>query len=108
MRNYDERRRPVLPNCDDGLSKQVWLDSGWRNRPTPPEQLFDLVFDPNERRNLAQDASLRGVLEEMRGHLDSWMARTHDPLLKGPVKAPAGAVVNDPDGLSPNEPTRPA
>ena len=108
MRNYDERRRPVLPNCDDGLSKQVWLEAGWRNRPVPPEQLFDLVFDPQERRNLAQDPAMSGMLTEMRGRLDAWMLRTSDPLLKGPVKAPAGAQVNDPNGLSPQEPTRAA
>jgi len=34
------------------------------------------------------------------------MERTDDPLLRGPVPAPPGAVVNDVDGLSPNEPTR--
>lgn len=34
-----------------------------------------------------------------------WMQATDDPLLRGPVPAPPGAEVNDPDGLSPNEPT---
>ena len=29
-----------------------------------------------------------------------------DPLLRGPVPAPPGADLNDPDGLSPSEPTR--
>lgn len=36
------------------------------------------------------------------------MRETDDPLRRGPVPAPRGAVVNGPDGLSPNEPTRPA
>jgi hypothetical protein len=67
-----------------------------------------LVFDPQERRNLAQDPAMSGMLTEMRGRLDAWMLRTNDPLLKGPVKAPAGAQVNDPNGTSPQEPTRPA
>jgi len=106
LRNYDNRRRPVLPNCDDGLSKDVWVEAGWRNRLVPPEQLFDLTFDPEERRNLAQDSGLAKIAAEMRGRLDAWMRRTEDPLLKGPVKAPAGALVNDPDGTSPQEPTR--
>ncbi|MGI8991626.1 MAG: sulfatase family protein [Bryobacteraceae bacterium] len=105
MRNYDERRRPVLPNCDDGPSKDAWLEFGWRDRVVPPEQLYDLVFDPEERRNLATDPSVSRVLGDMRGRLDAWMRRTDDPLLRGPVKAPAGARVNDPDGVSPREPT---
>jgi hypothetical protein len=44
------------------------------------------------------------VLAEMRGRLDRWMTRTSDPLLKGPVPAPAGAKVNPADGTSPQEP----
>jgi N-sulfoglucosamine sulfohydrolase len=98
----------VLPNCDDGLSKDLWLKNGWRKQNVPRELLFDSLFDPNETRNLVGDAAYATVLAEMRGRLDSWMQRTNDPLLRGPVKAPAGAVVNDPDGISPREHTRPA
>jgi integrase len=72
------------------------------------EMLFDTVFDPNETHNLATDPNYSKALAEMRGRLDSWMKRTNDPLLHGPVKAPAGAMVNDPDGISPKEKTRPA
>ncbi|UCC61929.1 MAG: sulfatase [Anaerolineae bacterium] len=105
IRRFDERRGPVLPNCDDGPSKDVWLQHGWQDRPPASEQLYDLVFDPNETHNLATDPSMAGVLEEMRGRLDRWMRGTDDPLSRGPVPAPAGARVNDPDGLSPREPT---
>jgi len=108
MRNYDERRRPVLPNCDDSPSKDVWLEFGWKNRPVPPEQLYDLIFDPDERRNLALDPGLASVIKDMRGRLDTWMRHTDDPLLNGPVKAPVGAVINDPNGVSPQEPVHPA
>ena len=45
----------------------------------------------------------------MRARLDAWMQRTDDPLLDGePVPAPAGAVMNDPDGVSPREQPIPA
>ena len=108
IRHYGDRRHPVLPNCDDSPSKDVWLKSGWREHIVPREMLFDVVFDPNETRNLVDDPSYAKPLAEMRGRLDSWMQRTNDPLLHGPVKAPPGALVNDPDGTSPQEPVRPA
>ncbi len=100
----DGRSAPVLPNCDDGPSKDVWLEHGWRGRPVAAEQLYDLVFDPNESHNLSADPSLATVLAEMRGRLDRWMQATDDPLLCGPVPLPPGAIANDPDGLSPREP----
>ena len=108
IRQFGDKHTPVLPNCDDGLSKDLWLEMGWRNRQVPVEQLYDLVFDPNEARNLVGDAAAHGALAEMRGRLDGWMQRTNDPILKGPVAAPPGAKVNDPDGTSPKEPVRDA
>ena len=69
----------------------------------PREQLYDLVFDPNEACNRAEDPSMAGVLRDMRGRLDDWMRTTDDPLLKGPVPAPSGARVGNPDGVSPSD-----
>ncbi len=103
IRRFEDRSVPVLPNCDDSASKEVWLHHGWRERPMAPEQLYDLVFDPNESCNLAGDPSVKDALEEMRGRLERWMQATDDPLLKGAVPAPPGAAVNDPDGLSPRD-----
>ncbi len=104
IRRFGDREHPVLPNCDDGLSKDLWLKTGWKNQLVPPEQLFDVIFDPNETRNLAADATYAKALTELRDRLEAWMKRTDDPLLRGPVKAPEGAVLNDPDGTSPQEP----
>jgi arylsulfatase A-like enzyme len=108
IRRFDGRERVVLPNCDDGPSKDVWLAHGWGDRPQPQESLFDLIFDPNEAHNLAADPQMQDVLAELRQRLLRWMQATDDPLLHGPVPAPPGARVNDPDGFSPEEPTRPA
>ncbi|MCD6506819.1 sulfatase [Candidatus Poribacteria bacterium] len=105
IRRFGDRTRPVLPNCDDSPSKDMWLKHGWRDRYVPQEQLYDLIFDPNEACNLAGDPSMSDVLDEMRDRLERWMRATDDPLLKGPVPAPSGARVNDPDGLSPTEET---
>ncbi|HYM12539.1 MAG TPA: sulfatase [Bryobacterales bacterium] len=106
VRHFGGRGKPVLPNCDDGPSKDLWLEHGWRDHVVTAEQLYDLVFDPNETRNLAADPAQKTVLAEMRGRLDRWMKATRDPLLAGPVRAPSGAEVNDPNGLSPREPTQ--
>lgn len=103
IRRYGDKHTPVLPNCDDGLSKSLWIEHGWKNLILPEESLYDLIFDPNEQHNLAADASFLPVLKEMRERLDRWMHRTSDPLLNGPIPAPHGALVNNPDGTSPQE-----
>jgi N-sulfoglucosamine sulfohydrolase len=106
IRRYGTRTTPVLPNCDDSPSKDVWLANGWRNRPIPFEELFDLVFDPQERNNLADKPAYGEILTEMRGRLNTWMLDTDDPLLLGSVRAPSGAQANDVDGVSPREPAQ--
>ena len=107
IRRFDDRERPVLPNTDDGPSKDYLLRHGWGERRIPHEQLYDLVFDPNESMNLAGDGSAPAALDEVRGLLERWMAETDDPLLRGPVDPPSGVEVNDPDGLSASEPPIP-
>jgi len=104
IRRFDGRAKPVLPNMDDSPSKDVWLQHGLAERPVDQEMLFDLVFDPLERCNLIADPAMARVRDDLRRRLAEWMQRTRDPLLLGPVPAPSGAQINDPDGLSPNEP----
>jgi len=108
IRHFGGRKTPVLPNCDDSPSKSLWLASGWKDTIVPEESLYDLVFDPGEENNLAEDSRHAQALTEMRLRMDRWMKATNDPLLRGAVKAPEGARVNDPDGVSPTEPTIPA
>ncbi|MFP4055350.1 MAG: sulfatase [Candidatus Brocadiia bacterium] len=108
IRRFGGRGRPVLPNCDDSPSKDLWLEHGWADRPAPEEQLFDLVFDPNEGGDLAPDPAHAHVLADLRQRLERWMQETDDPLLRGPVPAPRGAKVNPAEGLSPREPVVPA
>jgi arylsulfatase A-like enzyme len=106
VRRFDGRQGPVLPNCDDGFSKSVWLECGWKKQAVVPEALFDLTFDPLERRNIASESGSAPGLSDMRARLDRWMQETADPLMKGPVPAPKGALANDPDGTSPKETPR--
>jgi arylsulfatase A-like enzyme len=103
VRRFGERRRPPIPNCDDGPSKEEWLEAGWAETELPEEQLYDRLFDPNEATNLAGDPAHGDILEDLRGHLIGWMEATADPLLEGPVAAPSGARLIDPDSRSNRE-----
>lgn len=93
IRRFEDRETPVLPNCDAGHSKDLLLEHDWANRPVDREQLYDLLFDPNEVRNLAGDPRHEAVLTDMRARLDRYMQRTDDPLLDGPAPAPKGAKI---------------
>jgi len=104
IRRFDGRTGVVLPNCDDGASKTLWLDAGWKEQPRYDEQLYDLVFDPNEANNLAEREHAASALAQMRKRLDKWMRATNDPLLSPPVAPPKGARFSDPDALSPRAP----
>lgn len=101
IRRYGDRRKPVLPNCDDGSSKQYWVDNGWKDLQLPGEEIYDLVFDPNERNNLVTDPLKKDLLVQMRTRLDQIMKKTNDPMQKGYITAPPDASLNDPDDLSP-------
>jgi len=108
IRRFGDRKTPVLPNCDDSSSKDLWLKAGWGSQILDRESLYDLLFDPTEHRNLIDDPAHREIASAMRNRLHRWMVETNDPLLRGPVAAPAGAVANPADGVSPQEPTVPA
>jgi len=100
VRRWGDRDLPVLPNIDDSPSKELLLQHGQAEMPRPREELYDLFLDPNEAYNLAGQPDYADVLAELRGQLVAWMEETDDPLLDGYVPAPAGAKINDPDGIS--------
>jgi arylsulfatase A-like enzyme len=102
IRRYTDRRRPVLPNCDNSPSKSLWMEHGWAEHAPPREALFDLVFDPHETNNLADDPHHRDALDEMRSRLDRWLEQTDDPLLHDKVPAPKGARVTLQDEIDPH------
>lgn len=104
IRRFDDYPHPILANCDDSASKELWVQHGWGERIVPTEQLYDLLFDPDEGNNLADDPSRSGVLSEMRERLEAWMRETEDPLLDGPVAPPEGAMINEQTQVSPEDP----
>ena len=95
----------MLANTDDGPSKDLLLARGWRERPIPFEQLYDVSLDPTEAHNLIDDPAYADVRHDLTERLERWMRETADPLLDGPVAPPPGAEINTPDQRSPSEPT---
>jgi N-sulfoglucosamine sulfohydrolase len=104
IRRFGDRLEPVLANVDDSPSKDVLVEAGWGTRPRPREELHDLLLDPGERCNVANDPKLDAVREDLERRLHEWMVATEDPLLYGPVRPPHAAAVNDPAALSPDAP----
>jgi len=106
IRRFDDYPHPVLANCDDSATKSLLAEAGWGEETVPEERLYDLVLDPNEGHDLADDPDHAATLTDLRERLARWMEDTDDPLLSGPVPLPPGAWANDPDQRSPNDRTR--
>jgi arylsulfatase A-like enzyme len=105
IRRWGDRRTPVLPNTDDGPSKELLLENGWAEQTIDAEQLYDLVYDPQEMNNLAASAGHAGIRSDLSGRLEEWMRDTEDPLLAGHVDPPSGVQINLPDQRSASDPT---
>ncbi|HEX8458471.1 MAG TPA: sulfatase-like hydrolase/transferase [Pyrinomonadaceae bacterium] len=49
------------------------------DKPDKPDELYDLMADPHEMKNLAAEPSMRSVRDELLRRLQTWMERTNDP-----------------------------
>ncbi len=103
IRRFGDRAEPVVANCDESPTREIWMAAGWAQRPRPFEALYDNLLDPIQRDNLAADPVHAGVLADLRARLDTWMRDTGDPLIEGEVPLPQGAVANSPNALTPDE-----
>ena len=104
LKRFDDFGHTVLPNCDDGPAKEVWLAHGWRDVAPPNEELYDLIFDPNEVNNLARDSAHVDVRNDLAHRLTIWQESTNDPILSGAIPLPDGARVNPQDGSTAQSP----
>jgi len=73
---------------DRGPTQAYWEGFGYLDRRHPKEELYDLVFDPNEANNLADRPGHEETLAEMRARLEAWQKATDDPLRDGVVPEP--------------------
>lgn len=53
-----------------------------------PEELYDLIADPDELHNVVEDPRYSEVARQLSSALDQWMRDTSDPLLEGPIPEP--------------------
>jgi arylsulfatase A-like enzyme len=49
IRRWGDRLTPVLPNTDDGPSKDLLIRNGWAEREIAKEQLYDASSTPTRR-----------------------------------------------------------
>ena len=56
------------------------------DRPDKPDELYDLVADPHETRNVIDRPAMRAVRGRLLLRLNAWMARTNDPARFWPRK----------------------
>lgn len=105
IRYFHGGNNVVAANIDDSVSKTHMAESGYIAKSSHEEQLFDLVFDPIESCNLADDPAHAEALAEMRTRLDDWMKQTDDPLMAGPIPLPEGGVINRHTDVSPGDET---
>jgi arylsulfatase A-like enzyme len=100
IRRFDDYPYPVLANCDDSPSKDAYLARGWATRRVSREALHDLFFNPGEGRNVIDEPEYAEIAADLRDRLERWMVETDDPLLRGAVPAPPGALINTQDQIS--------
>lgn len=98
---FDHHHKIVPANIDDCLTKDFLLEHGYLEGTREREMLFDLYLDPVERINLIDNERYKEIYRDLSNRLNRWMQETNDPLLKGQVPMPAGAVVNKLSSVSP-------
>lgn len=91
-------------HVDDSLSKETFREYGYFEEAAQEEELYDLMLDPQERNNLADNPEYREILDDMRNRMYEWQKETADPLLvKKKVELPEGAICCTSDSYGLNE-----
>ena len=104
IRFFDGGELPKMPNICAGIAKDLYAKTPLSREPRPKELFFDLIADPCERLNLAEDPHYREPYLLHAAALDAWMRRTEDPLLGGTDLMRVigkGSRINPLDGYDP-------
>jgi N-sulfoglucosamine sulfohydrolase len=82
IKRFSLDNQNILDCCDQSPTKQAFVSSDWKQWSYESIQLYDLMMDPNESRNLANDPRYVSILKELSTDLDQWMKETNDPLIQ--------------------------
>jgi N-sulfoglucosamine sulfohydrolase len=90
LRNFsDDVKWQWLPREVDRFNDDfaTWYNELWPplTLPRPREELYDILADAHETRNLAGDPAFDHVRRQLAAALDRWMIASDDPLLRGPI-----------------------
>lgn len=100
IRRFTEYRHPIMAQIDDSPSKEVLAENGYSEQRLPDEELYDVRLDPVEACSLVDSSEHSERLRRMRDLMDTWMKRTDDPLLHGPVPPSVSAQLGKPTDYS--------
>jgi N-sulfoglucosamine sulfohydrolase len=105
---FDDDPRKPLANVDGSPTRTRWLEAGYGAVPMRRVCLYDLENDPIERHDVAERPEYADIRKNMEDRLSAWMEQTDDPLLKGPLRVPAGARIATREAVSGAGPFEPA
>lgn len=86
IRYYDKEWLKInRSNIDESPSKDFFSQRGLDLQTKYEEALYDLIYDPGERCNLAGREEYEEIRKDMAGRLEKIQEKTNDPLLKGQI-----------------------
>ena len=102
IRYYDDYLKINCSNADNSPTKSYYIHNGLEDRVKEREALYDLLYDPGERRNLIANEELQTIAKGLREKLDFFQKKTEDPLLEGAIGIRPGWKVNRPECVDPS------
>ena len=79
IRRFHDYEHPVLANCDDSATKDLLVEAAGASRSFREEQLYDLLLDPNENRDLSADSEYAQTRKRLAARLREWMEDDRRP-----------------------------
>ena len=83
--------RPNMPSVIGPALTRIFghdLLEQYYSDPLPEEEFYDLLLDPHELTNRADDPNYASTRQDLRTSLMDWLQTTGDPILEGPVLHP--------------------